>query len=128
MQFCLQKNHEPNLPNIEIPVTNLQNKTIDFAKVLPKKPHLIHLWATWCDPCVEEIPELIKRFNNKADQDFPVFLVSYDSEWKEVLEMLPEKLPPNFVLILDREQKTHPFLKMPKLPSTIYMGKNQINK
>src|SRR6476620_7436874 len=38
-----------------------------------KKPLLINFWATWCDPCREEFPDLVKIRNEFGDKlDFIV--------------------------------------------------------
>ncbi|MDO8549932.1 MAG: TlpA disulfide reductase family protein, partial [Ignavibacteria bacterium] len=35
-------------------------------------------WATWCVPCVEEFPDLVKIFNEHKDSDFEFLSVSVD--------------------------------------------------
>jgi thiol-disulfide isomerase/thioredoxin len=43
--------------------TAIKQIDIDGLKMLLKtdgKPRLINFWATWCDPCREEFPELVK--------------------------------------------------------------------
>ena len=37
---------------------------------------IIHFWATWCPPCVEEIPKIIKFANNNPDISVLTFAVN----------------------------------------------------
>lgn len=39
---------------------------------------LVHVWATWCDPCREEFPELIKVQEQFEKQGLELILVSAD--------------------------------------------------
>jgi thiol-disulfide isomerase/thioredoxin len=41
---------------------------------------LVNLWATWCAPCVTEMPMLAKLQTNLANKDFLVLAVSVDQE------------------------------------------------
>ncbi|MDQ4121347.1 MAG: TlpA family protein disulfide reductase [Acidobacteriota bacterium] len=64
----VKKPAPPKLAEPLVPVTRL-----DFAGLQAllkrepeaKRPLLINFWATWCTPCVEEFPELVK-----IDQEF----------------------------------------------------------
>ena len=40
--------------------------------------YLINFWATWCKPCVEEMPELLEIDNKFRDKKFKMILVSMD--------------------------------------------------
>lgn len=39
---------------------------------------LVNLWATWCRPCIEEFPALLKLKENYADQGLEVIFISMD--------------------------------------------------
>ena len=48
-------NDEQKLPPLAL--TSLQGTTVDLAE-FEGKPTVINLWATWCPPCVREMPVL----------------------------------------------------------------------
>ncbi|MDZ4711195.1 MAG: TlpA disulfide reductase family protein [bacterium] len=48
-------------------------KTANAGKVI-----LINFWATWCKPCVEEFPDLMKIREDYKDKDFKLVFVSLD--------------------------------------------------
>ena len=39
---------------------------------------LVHVWATWCDPCREEFPELLKAYRLAHEHGLVLQLVSAD--------------------------------------------------
>jgi len=39
---------------------------------------MVHFWATWCPPCVEELPTLDKLHNSTLGKDFEMLAVSVD--------------------------------------------------
>ncbi len=40
---------------------------------------LVHVWATWCDPCREEFPELLKACRYAQERGLSLQLVSADN-------------------------------------------------
>ncbi len=68
------------------------------------KVRFFNVWATWCGPCVEEFPELVKTSRKFGLRDFEFISISMDdpntlAEVKKFLEennaIVPEKLKPS---------------------------------
>ncbi len=59
------------------------------------RPLVLHFWATWCPPCVDELPALLAY---AAEGDMPVLAVSLDPDWSAVLRFLGSDPPPAIVL------------------------------
>jgi len=56
---------------------DLQNKSINLEKS-KGKPLLINFWATWCSPCLAELPGLVELYEEFGD-DVDFYFVSNES-------------------------------------------------
>lgn len=59
----------------------------------PGRPRLLHFWATWCAPCRDELPALI-RAARRFEPTIEVLLVSVDGDWAPVRAFFPQGPPP----------------------------------
>jgi len=55
------------------------------------KTVLIDFWATWCPPCVLEIPELNALYASRTRDRFEIIAISLDEEPREVLQQWVEQ-------------------------------------
>ncbi len=55
----------------EFQVTTLEGNQVS-SESLKGKVVLINFWATWCDPCVKEIPDLQRFYENWKDRGFRI--------------------------------------------------------
>ncbi len=64
-----------------------------LAKNDGKKLRLINVWATWCGPCVEELPEFVTINRMYRNRDFELITISADSpdEQDKAREVLEKK-------------------------------------
>lgn len=57
-----------------MPFTQLQEEISKY----PDKTLVINFWATWCRPCVEELPDFEKVNTAFADKNVEVWLINLD--------------------------------------------------
>jgi thiol-disulfide isomerase/thioredoxin len=68
----------------ELPIYDRAGKKVDLSK-LQGELFIIHFWATWCPPCVEELPELSRFWEQyKARPNVRLYTISVDKDWKAI--------------------------------------------
>ncbi len=75
------KQQTPRLQVEQINLTQLQDKIITNNGKLT----VVNVWASWCDPCKEEMPNLVK-LRNKYSVQLELILISIDEP--EILDSL----------------------------------------
>ena len=67
---------------------------VDFA-TLRGKPLLVNFWATWCPPCIEELPMVDRFFRDQAANGWQVIGLAIDqpSAVRKFLERTPVSFP-----------------------------------
>ncbi len=57
---------------------NLAGKNVELSKLLERGPVLLDFWATWCKPCLRELPYIEELHQKYAAQGLTVLTVSVD--------------------------------------------------
>jgi cytochrome c biogenesis protein CcmG, thiol:disulfide interchange protein DsbE len=65
-------------PNFKL--ENLDGKYVELKNMLGKGPLLISFWATWCKPCIEELSEYNKLYDEFKSNGFNMVAISMDDE------------------------------------------------
>ena len=70
---------EPGEFPFEFSVADVYGETVTQQSLGSKELFFVHYWATWCEPCIEEMPELIELEKNYGDRvGFITLLDDYD--------------------------------------------------
>jgi thiol-disulfide isomerase/thioredoxin len=104
-----------------------------LQKILTQKSEniqVINFWATWCGPCVKELP-LFEKFNNAKPENVKITLVSLDLDLdpnpEKVYKFIERKKILSEVLILNEKNPNDWIEKIEKqwtgaLPATIVIN------
>ena len=71
---------EAGLPNVTLPCLG-GGPAVDVRSAAPGRPTLVNLWATWCAPCVDEVPELVDLAARASDRLAVVGVLHRAGEW-----------------------------------------------
>lgn len=63
---------------------------------------LINFWASWCGPCVEEIPALNRLREHMKDKPFELISINYAEQAQQIREFL-EMVEVDFPVLLDQD-------------------------
>jgi len=74
----------------ELRFTAVDGTEVDIAK-LKGKVVLIDFWATWCGPCVGEVPHLLNAYKQHHDQGFEIVGISLDKDKETLLGFIKKK-------------------------------------
>ena len=88
------------LPDLELTRMDGTKQKLSEAR---KKVTLLSFWATWCGPCVEELPALKKLRETYKDQGFEVLGINMDEDPAEAIPPFLKKIPIEFPLYVDPE-------------------------
>ncbi len=105
------------------------DRDIDRIKNYNGKVVLMNFWATWCAPCIEELPAIDKLKMIIDEDKFEVVAINLDSGDRSKAENLLKKLKiKNIELFFDTNNYLADFLDVSVIPTTIIFGKKGIEK
>ncbi len=110
----------PSLENVQW-LHGVQNNT----HVLSGKVLLVNFWATWCPPCIEELPSIQRAREHFSREDFEVVAVN-TGEKRQDIESFLQKLPTRltFPIVVDERLIVYTNWQVRPLPTTFLVDRS----
>lgn len=85
---------------------------------------LLNFWATWCSPCIKELPSIARLRDKKKGEAFHVLAISTDMEGIQIpLKFLKKINLPKLPVFSDPKMQLARALGVTVLPTTIIVNK-----
>ncbi len=112
---------KPAKPVPEFTLTDLDQEQPTSLAAYKGKPLIVNLWATWCGPCITEMPSLMKLAADLKGQGVAVVAISEDRGGKFVVDpFLKDHNIRGLSVFLDKTMSTGKALKQTTiLPMTL---------
>ena len=122
---CKRDNENTNVnigsyaPNFAL--TDLSKKAINLDYYKGKKV-MLNFWATWCPPCVNEMPLLQEVYNNRKGEGIEVIGINYNESYDRVKKFISEK-GVEFTILIDSDLKVSMDYGVIGLPVTFFIDR-----
>jgi peroxiredoxin len=108
------------------PAKDFELSTIDGRKVklsdLKGKVVMVNFWATWCKPCIEEMPMFVKAYNKYKNNGFEILAITVDDiEDRPKVVTFANQRKINFPVLYD--ESIAKLYGVSSYPTTFFIGK-----
>jgi thiol-disulfide isomerase/thioredoxin len=95
-------------------------KTVSLGNV-NNRVTIVNFWASWCPPCVEEIPSLNRLKTQMQDKPFRLISINY-AEPEQIISDFLKRVNVEFTVLLDRDGEVSAQWNVIAFPSTFVIG------
>ena len=110
-------------PNFEFPGLDGQIVSLSDHR---GKVVLVNIWATWCPPCIDEMPSMEKLYNELQGENFEILAVSIDTQGLEAVAPFMKAYKLTFPALIDSEGTIKNLYKATGVPESIIIDKQGI--
>jgi peroxiredoxin len=87
---------------------------------------LVNIWATWCPPCVDEMPSMEKLYQNFKGENFEILAVSIDEAGLKAVAPFMKKTNLTFPALIDSEGAINAVYGVTGVPESFIIDKQGI--
>ena len=85
---------------------------------------LINIWATWCEPCKEEMPAMQRTYAELAPRGFKILAVSIDNGDGAPVKEFAERLGITFNILQDRSGSIQQLYQTTGVPESFLLDRD----
>ncbi len=111
--------------NIKTPDFSLEGLNVKRVQLSALVGNVIFLnfWATWCDPCKDEMPSMEALYQRYKEKDFILLAISVEEKNPEPARRFIQRQRYRFPVLLDPPGKTLDLFEIHRIPATIIIDK-----
>lgn len=110
----------PNPPPIKLP--DINGDLFNIADY-QHRVTVVNFWATWCTPCIKEIPSLNNLRQSMQDKSFALISINYGEKAETIKEFM-QMVDVEFPVLLDEQGLESAKWKVIAFPSTFVIGRD----
>jgi len=128
--FPLEENSLPSSPLVGQKAHDFTLPTLDGTEVslsqFRGQPVLINFWASWCLPCREEMPELIRSYETHKAEGFMILGLNLNySDTLQDVQAFVSEFHMTFPVLLDKDgQVAGRLYQIPGVPTSIFVNRD----
>ena len=90
---------------------------------------LVNYWATWCSPCLEEVPDLVNLYDRRRKKDLMIIGVVFDYESVQSVKAYVDDMLVSYPIVLGDDSVTTQIGAADVMPTTfIYNPQGELVK
>ena len=113
------------VPAPDFTLPDLDGKMVSLADYKDKVV-LLNIWATWCPPCVEEMPSMEKLYQELKDEGFEILAVSIDVSGAKAVIPFMKKHKLSFSALTDTKGAIKSLYQTTGVPESFIIDKDGI--
>jgi len=118
------------IPRTGDPAPEFRLPTLDGGSIslsdLRGKVVMVHFWATWCPPCVEELPTLDQFARSPTGRDVELLAISVDETGPDAVREFMQRNRLTLPVLLDPDKTVASSYGTFKFPETYLVDRNGI--
>lgn len=113
-------------PFVDVEMVNTKGEQMKLSDyVSENKCVLFDFWASWCRPCIEEMPHLKKIYSTYKGKGFEIVGISVDDDRKAWLDAI-SKYNMNWIQLGDDRRLASEMYEIKTIPHTVLVDQNGI--
>jgi len=134
LSFASERSDEELFVKMRIQSIQTHQKAPDFRledlegkkmglKDFKGKVVFLNFWATWCNPCKEEMISIERLHQKFKEKDFIFLTISVDFEGRKPVKEFINKKNYTFIVLLDPKYEILDLYKVQRIPTTFIIDK-----
>ena len=87
---------------------------------------MVNLWATWCGPCLAEMPSMEVMYQRYPRGDFEILAVSIDTIGEPPVRAFVEELNLSFPILMDNQFTLNDYYQVRVVPTSILIDRKGV--